>query len=753
MKKLEKLISLTVLQQQANAFLKAWLVSGGVFFFLLSFKVNVLLCVAISGLTLIVFAWYSGMFQRDRNKAKNYLHRRFPELEFSLDILEKEELNLAEKLQLERLKSQFRYTSTPLLLGRNLLPALLFLVVSSGIFGMSNLIVIDSSAPSKEIKKSGQASYKTIEGMEVRFSQNTIKITPPAYTGLATSSQEELDIKAIEGSLLEWSLGFNSESVEKVQLVEASGLQVPFEKNEEEFYLKDRLEASGIYAVQAFGKDTLLFESDYYRLEMIRDRAPLIIPEEKDLYVYHFHKDPQTRNLSASISDDFKVRQVYIVATLARGTGENVKFRENRIELPKRDFKEETLQHTLDLESMDFQPGDELYYYWLAIDNKRPEPNISKSDTYFIQFVDSTGLNDSQLEAMAIHVLPDYFRSQRQIIIDTEKLLEEKRNLTQREFDGQSNELGYEQKLLRMRYGQYLGEEFESNAPGGSLNSAEGKSILESFIHNHDHEGENEGAPSLSKFRYAALENYRENHDKNQEILKQQLDELGGHDHDHHDHDHDEDDELAGLLEEYLHNHDSEEMNTLYEQSTRSILKMALEQMWQSELHLRLFEPEKALPYQHKALEYLKSVQQKSRTYVKKSGFEPVPIKEAEKRMTGNTDGVDVILSKAIAITPNEMAVMAGRILGMFNQEALTEIDKQLLDQFGQLWTLRLAHTKMEDWSTLLLLQKLRQENLTDADKSELRKKLQSLVNLERRSASTRGGNERLAKSFWENYR
>jgi hypothetical protein len=54
------------------------------------------------------------------------------------------------------------------------------------------------------------------------------------------------------------------------------------------------------------------------------------------------------------------------------------------------------------------------------------------------------------------------------------------------------------------------------------------------------------------------------------------------------------------MLADYVHSHDDGEANTFYEQSTRSLLKSSLEQMWQSELHLRMYEPEKALPYEKK---------------------------------------------------------------------------------------------------------------------------------------------------------
>ena len=57
--------------------------------------------------------------------------------------------------------------------------------------------------------------------------------------------------------------------------------------------------------------------------------------------------------------------------------------------------------------------------------------------------------------------------------------------------------------------------------------------------------------------------------------------------------------------------------------------------MWDAELHLRLYDPEKSLPYQYRALKLLKEISQDSRIYVHRTGFEPPPLKE-EKRLTGD---------------------------------------------------------------------------------------------------------------------
>jgi hypothetical protein len=62
---------------------------------------------------------------------------------------------------------------------------------------------------------------------------------------------------------------------------------------------------------------------------------------------------------------------------------------------------------------------------------------------------------------MGVDLMPDYFRSQRQLIIDTEKLIADRNKLPQKEFNSTSNDLGFDQKALRLRYGQFMGDETE----------------------------------------------------------------------------------------------------------------------------------------------------------------------------------------------------------------------------------------------------------------------------------------------------
>jgi hypothetical protein len=149
-----------------------------------------------------------------------------------------------------------------------------------------------------------------------------------------------------------------------------------------------------------------------------------------------------------------------------------------------------------------------------------------------------------------------------------------------------------------LRYGQFLGEEFESGKGGHAPDGAEAHDDNEpatqqdALSASDDHGQEGSGSPS--RFGNA-------------------------------------DDVLA----EFGHTHDHAEAATLLDPETRKILKAALGEMWQAELHLRLGEPRQALPYENRALDYIKRVQQSTRIYLARVGLELPPVDES-RRLSGD---------------------------------------------------------------------------------------------------------------------
>ncbi|MEY2867224.1 MAG: hypothetical protein RIQ43_1250, partial [Pseudomonadota bacterium] len=92
------------------------------------------------------------------------------------------------------------------------------------------------------------------------------------------------------------------------------------------------------------------------------------------------------------------------------------------------------------------------------------------------------------------------------------------------------------------------------------------------------------------------------------------------------------------ILEEFGHTHDIPEAATLLDAETKSLLRSALNEMWQAELHLRQAEPAKALPYEYRALAFIKKVQQAERIYLARVGPELPPIDES-RRLSGDRSG------------------------------------------------------------------------------------------------------------------
>jgi hypothetical protein len=90
--------------------------------------------------------------------------------------------------------------------------------------------------------------------------------------------------------------------------------------------------------------------------------------------------------------------------------------------------------------------------------------------------------------ASGIDIKPEYFRSQRQIIIETEQLLKDRAGLTSEAFNTKSNDLGVDQKLLRLRYGKFLGEETDTEIGGHNEGDKEENAgdIMDRYTHKHD---------------------------------------------------------------------------------------------------------------------------------------------------------------------------------------------------------------------------------------------------------------------------
>ena len=173
-----------------------------------------------------------------------------------------------------------------------------------------------------------------------------------------------------------------------------------------------------------------------------------------------------------------------------------------------------------------------------------------------------------------------------------------------------SDEIGVDQRLLRLRYGQFLGEEAEGEPasrrrPATRRTEAEAHEASETDENRHD--GRSRGGrgrrtittpPARRPVRPGKT-----------------------------------------VLEDYGHTHDHAEAATLLDPETRTTLKAALDQMWQSELNLRQGHPDLALPYAYARSSSSSRCSRRAASIWRGSGPELPPIDES-RRLSGERAGL-----------------------------------------------------------------------------------------------------------------
>lgn len=741
MNELKRLISSVTYQLYANALLRCMLLAASAYLLAVTFTGPSVWSILIGAVGFGVGVFVSKLYQDKKSQAIQLIHQTVGDVEYSLPLLTKPQLNLAEQLQLDRLNEHSQHVRHPVVLWSNIGLYGLVLLIAMGIHVGYPLLENDTPNIPKKRGLFTEAFAPEHKPVAPTFQSAGLRIQPPAYTHLPVVNSTNLNASAIVGSALTWQIQFSDNRPLSVRLVGNRGQELAFRQTPDGFTYQDRLINSGLYSIKAYWhmagqRDSLIYQSDFYRLEAKPDLAPKIEPASKELYRYHYLSDSKSLQIAAKISDDFSVTQAFVVATVARGSGENVKFREIKLPLNQHNFREANVSKTLDLNAMQFAPGDELYYYWAAFDNRQPEPNFTKSDTYFVVYKDTTKVEESELATMAVNIMPEYFRSQRQIIIDTEKLIAGRKKIVPQSFRSQSNEIGFDQKALRLRYGQFLGEEFEKNIGGGGESPiptnnegavVAGMAAIQAYMHKHDEgEGEQNAAPVQT---HSADDGH--NHGGGGKVDENK-------------------DPLAALMEQYVHNHDDAETNTFHEQSTRSLLKMALENMWQSELQLRLYEPEKALPFEQEALKYLKLSQQKARSYVKKTGFDPPQTKENETRLTGELKDVTASFDQSRMYSQQRIESLVAETLGFLDLSKLGDQQRRTVQQLGNALANSIVNSGLQNWSVLAGLQKLAVgKSLSRTERIQLKTKLYALTNRSEQTGPSYISDQTLQETFW----
>lgn len=459
-----------------------------------------------------------------------------------------------------------------------------------------------------------------------------LRVDAPAYTGQATLTQSTLDAKVAAGSTLSWSLRFDR-APDKAWLQFHNGRRLPLSQRDGQWQAEDVARTPVLYRVVS---EPALAEARLHRLDVVADRAPSVRVLEPAATLVPGTPGQRQWSLRFEASDDYAVStQATLSITVTQGSGENITFVRRSVGLiGSGEATARRFAHTLDLATLGAQPGSDVIAQLEVRDNHAPTPQTGRSSSVILRLPSADVALGAELEGRIKKTLPAYFRSQRQIIIDAEALIRQRRTLAADDFVKRSDAIGVDQRILRLRYGQFLGEESEGapKPPPTSDLPTSDTPTADSHDDDHDHDhGADAGAHDAH------------GHDHGGKPANADTPPVFGSDTD--------------VLSEYGHTHDHAEAATLLDPQTRATLKAALDQMWSAEGELRQGRPQQALPFAYKALGFIKQVQQAERIYLARVGPELPPIDEG-RRLGGDRAGLASRELPLAARTPPDPAIV-----------------------------------------------------------------------------------------------
>ncbi len=612
----------------------------------------------------------------DATRVVRHLDRVHPELEESsrLWLRAPEQLTLLERLQLKRINSAVDSPKSGVPVRtdfgqppRRLLVVPLLTWLLSLAFLAGALIYVQHHPAVSLPRKGTGAPARPVPAPSPappilawpKITGGSLAITPPAYTGRPARQVGGLSVEVEEGSVVAWTvtldqpvrdarLVFGESVADTLPLVPAPGSQG--------LAAHRTITETSLYHLAATLPDGRAWNPpDLYSLKVIKDQPPtvrIIRPEPPRTVIEPPPAGQPAPRVEVEVAagDDYGVTEAHLVATVAKGSGEAVKFHEQTLPFDTNTpdpagAHGRRLGRTLDFGALGLEPGDELYFFVEVLDNRQPTPNRTRSETRFLVLKGPEETAPSVGKGVTgVNLVPQYFRSERQIIIDTEKLIADRPHIADTELRQRANDLGGDQQLLRLRYGQFLGEDLEEGT--GDHNEVQLDPLRAAPP--EQKAGPRAAASVALRFQQEHVEQDREGGTSEERDAHARPAPEGPL-------------SAAQAVAPFVDQHDAQDKATFFDHETKGTMRDALGAMWEAERHLRVMQLDDALAPEHRALDILKDLQQSARSYVQRVGFEPPPLKVVERRLKGDVAGVPPRAAQADPLPPDNAALATVR--------------------------------------------------------------------------------------------
>jgi hypothetical protein len=149
-----------------------------------------------------------------------------------------------------------------------------------------------------------------------------VNLAPPHYTGVAPSSSAPRDLQAPEQTVVEWCLrnpaGAAAETIETIELSDGQVLH------------------AGTQCARWTAAESIFWRwrGARYTLKVVADAPPEIVVTQPNEIIKELARDATQAAMAISVRDDYQVRQATLHLTLARGSGENIRFSDREMPIP-----------------------------------------------------------------------------------------------------------------------------------------------------------------------------------------------------------------------------------------------------------------------------------------------------------------------------------------------------------------------------------------------------------------------------------
>jgi hypothetical protein len=345
--------------------------------------------------------------------------------------------------------------------------------------------------------EAGKASTVTdASGSPVIADEFRVRVVPPSYSGLSAEEVTgDAPLRVLKGSQIEVRLRVLG-PIDGVTLT-AGGMSVEMRAlGEDRFSGAFTANASGAFETRVIADEKLAPAPFVRAVEVYADSAPEVRITEPvgDQLLRTVPVGPISVRWTAR--DDLGLKSATLRYIKSRGEGDAAKFTNGELaqggieQLSVREWRGAGL---IDLARLDVRAGDTLVF-WVEASDRQPSPaNTGRSASLAIAIAGPEGvkLNLSDLRPSEIG---RFLLSQRQIIINTEKLHNERARLSVEEVKRRAGVIAADQRDFKNSFNDYIkiegaGEEHEQARTSGASASVEeqAQQAAQERIEPHDH--------------------------------------------------------------------------------------------------------------------------------------------------------------------------------------------------------------------------------------------------------------------------